>query len=131
MYKIFTMILVSLVVSPCMVEAKQKRKTFQGTPEQVFRAGLKAAQKHWRVTFSDKETLMFSFSTGTSLTTWGMDVGVTLKNLGSDRVEVIVGTQKKLQLFAWGAGGRIADKFFKELERQLVEDRWKLPGIQD
>jgi hypothetical protein len=34
---------------------------------------------------------------------------------------VHLNAQKKHQLVAWGAGGRIADKFFKGVEKNLGE----------
>jgi len=114
-------ILSILLTVPIPGYSKDKVKVFQGGSERVFEAGLKAAQKNWRVTFSDRKAMMFTFSTGTSLTTWGMEVGVSLRELDRGRVEVTLRSQKKSQVFAWGAGGRIADKFFNELQRQLDE----------
>jgi hypothetical protein len=59
------------------------------------------------------------FHSGISLTSNGFRVGVTLTKLEDNKTRVKVNTQKKAQVFAWGAGGRITEKFFKAVDEQL------------
>ena len=54
-----------------------------------------------------------------SLTSNGFRGAVTISETDEDEILVKLNTQKKGQLFAWGAGGRIADKFFKALDENL------------
>jgi hypothetical protein len=45
-----------------------------------------------------------------------------VKELAENRTKVTLNRQKKRQLFAFGAGGRIADKYYKAVSEILKEE---------
>jgi hypothetical protein len=119
----FALLLLLLSAVSSRAWAAPKEATFEGTPEEVFNAAVLAAQKNWTVTATDRPTMTLSFTTGTSLRTWGMDCSVVLTPVDGGKVKVIVRTQKKAQLYAWNVGNSIADKFFAGLEQELTKAR--------
>lgn len=103
--------------------ASPKKHDFKGTMDQVFDAALVSAQKNWTVEFADRKAHMLTFHSGVSLTSNGMECSASFRDVKPGTVEVILHTQKKMQVYAWGVGGRIADKFFKAIDQQLETDK--------
>jgi hypothetical protein len=91
------------------------------TYDQVWTSAVQAAAENFTVAHSDKESGVFEFHTGISMASNGFRCGVTVSKTNEDEIKVKLNTQKKAQLFAWGAGGRIAEKFFKALDKKLKE----------
>src|SRR5438270_9908513 len=103
-------IVLVILVATTLATASPKKKTFDGTPDAVFDAAVKAAQQNWTVKFADRKTGTITFTTGTSVTNWGMECSMAIQQIAEGKVEVTLHTQKKMQIYAWNAGDRIADK---------------------
>jgi hypothetical protein len=115
-------IVILLLSSIAFGADKGKEQVFPFPQQAVWQACIKAASQEFTLDYSDKESGILSFSTGISLTSNGFKNSVALKELPSGGVKVTLNTQKKGQVFAWGAGGRIAEKYFKAVEKILQED---------
>jgi len=100
--------------------ASPKKATFKGSLDEVYAAALKAANENWQVGFTDSKTHVIEFNTGISLTSNGMACSVLLEELPDGSVQVALSTRKKMQAFAWGAGDRIAEKYFRSI-KQILE----------
>jgi len=110
----------------------QKEQRFDFTPTKVFNAAVDVARQNYTVeSVSDAEKIL-AFHTGHSLTSNGMYVSVTFdgapasceKENSCKKTDVRVRvTKANNQLFAWGAGGRIAKKFFGQLKHQLDSEK--------
>ncbi|HWX39596.1 MAG TPA: hypothetical protein VN345_00475 [Blastocatellia bacterium] len=120
-----------LSLARSMSDDKTKDKTEQKTKgkERVYNAGfdvvwpacVRAANENFVLEHTEKESGVLSFHTGMSLTSNGFFVGVSVIKLDETHTKVVLNPQKKRQLVAWGAGGRIADKYFKGVEKNLAE----------
>jgi len=121
---IMLVLLLPLTLAAATGDDKQKsvkeRLYKNRTYDQVWVAAVQAAAEHFTVAHSDKESGVFEFHTGISMTSNGFRCGVTVSKTDEDQIRVKLNTQKKAQLFAWGAGGRIGNKFFKELDKKLT-----------
>jgi len=100
-------------------KAKSKERVYNADFEKVWTACVQAANENFVMEHSEKESGILNFHSGTSLTSNGFRVGVTVIKLDDGRTKVVLNPQKKGQLFAWGAGGRIADKYFKAVNSKL------------
>jgi hypothetical protein len=101
-----------------------KEKGFAAPPEKVFAAAAAVVRKHYTVVeINDKEKVI-TFWTGYSLTSSGFQVTATFE--GKDGSTVVrLRPAKRQQLFAWGAGGRVAKKFFEQVREQLAAEAKK------
>jgi hypothetical protein len=85
---------------------------------------VKVAQANWSMTYADRKTGTFSFNTGTSLTSNGMECSAVLEEVPGTQVRVTLKTQKKNgQVIAWGVGDRIASKLFNGIGNELGKQR--------
>lgn len=115
-------VLGTMLVIPSM--ASEKKATFSGSIDDVFNAAQLSAHKEWALSYSDRSTHLMSFVTGRSFASRGMECSVTLRPAAQGQVEVVVHTQKKNnQKFAFGAGDRIAKKFFAGIKDELERDK--------
>ena len=106
-----------------LIEKKgDKEHIYNASYEAVWAACVASAKENFAVETADKENGLITFQTGISMASNGFRVGVSLLKLDDGRVKVKANTQKKMQLVAWGAGGRIADKFFKSVDAAIEKD---------
>ncbi|MGH9759701.1 MAG: hypothetical protein ACREDR_33135, partial [Blastocatellia bacterium] len=122
---------VSPAQSPASGNSQSKQKLYEqkGSRERVYSvpfdrlwvACVRAANQKFVVRQSDKESGILNFETGTSITSEGFFVGVTLTRGDDDRVSVRLNPQKRKSTFSWGAGGRIEKKFFEAVDKQLAD----------
>jgi len=101
--------------------AKPKKKTYNNTPDQVFQAALRTARERHVVTYVDTKTLMLTFETGRSLTSQGFVANASVESEGENKATLIINVQNK-QGYSWGAGDRMADKFFDQVGDELAGD---------
>jgi hypothetical protein len=101
--------------------AKPKKKTYNNTPDQVFQAALRTARERHVVTYVDTKTLMMTFETGRSLTSQGFVANASVESEGENKATLIINVQNK-QGMSWGAGDRMADKFFSQVSDELAGD---------
>jgi hypothetical protein len=109
---------------PQLAKAKPKTKVFNAPAERVFEAAHKVAREHHRISYVDEKRMTLQFHTGTSMSSWGFDCNASVEPIGNGKARLTINVQKtEKQLFAWGGGGRTADKFFKWVAEELKEDR--------
>lgn len=119
-----TMILLALFASIPLL-AKPKEKNFKQPAAEVFKAALAVAREHHVVTYVDEKQEMFTFETGASMTSFGFvcNASVEPEKKGA---KLVLNVQKKKAgalgiSFQWGAGDRLAKKFFGEVADELAK----------
>jgi hypothetical protein len=110
-----------LLVLPVTVAAKPKEKAFKVPADKLFEAVLAVAAEEYEVTYSSEERKTVSFNTGSAVTHWGMHCTASVEAEGEKSVLKLNVRKTKGQLFAWGAGGRVAKKFFRQVQEMLKE----------
>jgi hypothetical protein len=122
--KAVTAVLALFLLTSTAIAHAGKTATYEGTIDEVFDAAVKVAQSNWSVTYADRKTGTFSFNTGTSLTSNGMECSAILEEVPGTRVRVTLKTQKKNgQVIAWGVGDRIASKLFNGIGDEIGKQR--------
>src|SRR5215467_10056322 len=101
--------------------AKPKKKIYNNTPDQVFQAALRTARERHVVTYVDTKTLMLTFETGRSFTSQGFVANASVEPEGEAKATLIINVQNKKGM-SWGAGDRMADKFFQQVNDELAGD---------
>src|SRR5262245_20532733 len=101
--------------------AKPKRKSYNNSADQVFQAALRTARERHVVTYVDPKTLMLTFETGRSFTSEGFVANASVEPEGETKATLIINVQNKKGL-SWGAGDRMADKFFDQVNDELSGD---------
>jgi hypothetical protein len=107
-----------LALLPLSAVAKPKKKTYNNTPQEVFAAALRTARERHVVTYVNEKMLMLTFETGRSVTSQGFVANASVEAEGDDKATLIVNVQNK-QGFSWGAGDRMADKFYDQVTEEL------------
>jgi hypothetical protein len=117
-FVIFASIALLLSVS---AHAEPKKKIYNNSADQVFNAALRTARERHVVTYVDEKTLMFTFETGRSLTSKGFVANASVEPEGDSKATLIINVQTK-DGFSWGAGDRMADKFYQQVGDELAGD---------
>jgi len=117
MKKVFAVALLFALL-PLSAFAKPKKKTYNNTPQEVFAAALRTARERHVVTYVNEKMLMLTFETGRSVTSQGFVANASVEPEGDDKATLIVNVQNK-QGFSWGAGDRMADKFYDQVTEEL------------
>jgi hypothetical protein len=119
----FVSFLLVLLASSAL-EAKPKEKVFNNSAQEVFQAALRTARERHVVTYVDEKNLMLTFETGTSALSYGFNANASVEQQSDGKSKLIVNVQKKNAgknaSLAWGAGDRMADKFFDQVEEELA-----------
>jgi len=117
-----SILFVAALVSPNLAfAADPKVRVFDGGMDQLFDATLKAVNKNWkRVQSSERPTGTIRFHTGVSISTWGEDCTVILRDLGNGKIEVSLKSKNSAQIYAWGIGTRIARKLFNSMQDEIL-----------
>lgn len=117
-------VLTLFLLASAAVAHAPKTATFEGSIDEVFDAAVKVAQANWSVSYADRKTGTLSFTTGTSLTSNGMECSAILEEVPGTQVRVTLKTQKKNgQIYAWGVGDRIASKLFNGIGDEIGKQR--------
>jgi hypothetical protein len=121
---LFTAILLATLAAPAW--AKPKEKKFDYPARAVFRAALSAARTHHVVTYVDEKHMLFTFETGTSATSYGFVCNASVEAASERKSRLVLNVQKKNGRwgvsFAWGAGDRLAKKFFGQVGEELKKE---------
>jgi len=117
----FIIIATIALLLPILAQAEPKKKTYNNSADQVFQAALRTARERHVVTFVDEKNLMFTFETGRSMTSEGFVCNASVEPQGEDKATLIVNVQTK-KGFSWGAGDRMADKFYSQVADELAGD---------
>ena len=124
-----TAIVVCLLTCSSLLWAKPKHKTYLAQPAQLFNAALMVARTHHVVTYVDRRDLTFTFETGGSLFTTGFVCNAFITPKGRNHAVLNLNVQKKNgATFAWGAGGRLANNFFKWVRNALISGNYPHPA---
>lgn len=119
-------LLVLVLIASLPAIAKPKVKKYNNSPRDVFEAALRTARERHVVTFVDEKNLMFTFETGMSMVSYGFIANASVEADGTDKCKLIINVQDKSTAkgpqFSWGAGGRMADKFFEQVTQELARD---------
>jgi len=104
--------------------AKPKEKVFNNTAQDVFQAALRTARERHVVTYVDEKNLMLTFETDTSAFSYGFNANASVEQEADGKSKLILNVQKKNTGqnagTSWGAGDRMADKFFQQVEEELA-----------
>lgn len=114
---------------PALAQAEPKKKLYNNSSEQVFKAALRTARERHVVTFVDAKTLMFTFETGRSFTSEGFVANASVEPEGADKATLIINVQTK-KGFSWGAGDRMADKFYQQVADELAGDSQQKSAVK-
>src|SRR4051812_5352669 len=113
-----------VLLASSALEAKPKEKLFNNSAQEVFQAALRTARERHVVTYVDEKNLMLTFETGTSALSYGFNANASVEQQSDGKSKLIVNVQKKNAgknaSLAWGAGDRMADKFFDQVEEELA-----------
>jgi hypothetical protein len=107
------------------VEAKPKTKFYNNNAQDVFTAALRTARERHVVTYVDEKNLMFTFQTGQSALSHGFVANASLEPIEPNKTNLIINVQNKgysdgKVAVSYGAGGRMADKFFEQVAEELA-----------
>ena len=99
-----------------------KERIYKVEFQSLWAAAIAAAKEHFTVDEIHKDEGLFTFTSGAGFTTHGFNVNVAFMkdDEGGTRIKLNF-HKRKAQLFSWGAGGNIADKFFKSLDEALAK----------
>jgi hypothetical protein len=120
MKKVFAVALLFALL-PLSVCAKPKKKTYNNTPDELFAAALRTARERHVVTYVNEKMLMFTFETGQSFTSKGFVANASVEPEGDNQATLVVNVQNKDGI-SWGAGDRMADKFYDQVAQELAGD---------
>ena len=113
-------LLLSLLL-PVPALAKPKQRAYKAAVEQVYDAALKVIKEHHKVQFASKEERLISFRSGRSMSSWGFECNASVEATDNPSESLLVINVQKTrgQLFAWGAGDRLATDIFKWVQEEL------------
>lgn len=100
--------------------AKPKKKLYNNSAQEVFTAALRTARERHVITYVDEKMMMFTFQTGHSIFTKGFIANASVEPQADDRAVLVINVQLKDDATAFGAGDRMADKFFGQVTEQLA-----------
>ena len=104
-------------------EKSDKERTYAAEMQEVWLAAIEAAKEHFTIDQIHKEEGIFTFTSGAGFTTHGFNVNVSFKKDPEGGTNIKLNFHKrKAQLYSWGAGGNIAEKFFKSMDKILDPD---------
>ena len=115
------LIVIVAILLPVCVQAKPKKKTYNNSADQVFAAALRTARERHVVTYVNEKMLMFTFETGRSFTSEGFVANASIEPEGENKATLIINVQNKRGM-SWGAGDRMADKFYEQVGDELAGD---------
>src|SRR5579859_6915490 len=115
------LLVVSLLFAVCLPAlAKPKKKMYSNGATDLFTAALRTARERHVVTYVDEKMLMFTFQTGHSFFTKGFVANASIEPQDENRAMLIINVQTKDGEAAFGAGDRMADKFFDQVREELA-----------
>jgi hypothetical protein len=126
---LFTAAIAVTLLFPPTAQAEPKKKLYNNSSEQVFKAALRTARERHVVTFVDEKTLMFTFETGRSFSSEGFVANASVEPEGDDKATLIINVQTK-KGFSWGAGDRMADKFYQQVADELAGDSQQKSAVK-
>jgi hypothetical protein len=118
--RLVSVALLLLCLVPVSLIAKPKKKTYNNTPQEVFQAALRTARERHVVTYVDEKNLMLTFETGTSGFSYGFVANASIEPETDGKATLVINVQKKQSSISFGAGDRMADKFYEQVAEELA-----------
>jgi len=125
----FAVVATLAVMLPFDAQAKPKKKIYNNSPEQVFLAAVRTARERHVVTYVNEKMLMFTFETGQSFASQGFVANASVEPEGTDKATLIINVQNKKGM-SWGAGDRMADKFYQQVDDELAGESKQVAAIK-
>jgi hypothetical protein len=100
-------------------QAKPKKKVYDNSATDVFDAALRTARERHVVTYVNEKMLMLTFETGKSFLSEGFVANASVEAMADSKCTLIINVQNKKGL-SYGAGDRMADKFFSQVNDELA-----------
>jgi hypothetical protein len=122
-------ILIAALLLPVVAQAKPKKKTYNNSSEQLFKAALRTARERHVVTYIDEKMLMFTFETGRSFTSEGFVANASIEPESDGKATLIINVQSKRGV-SWGAGDRMADKFYEQVSDELAGETKQAASVR-
>jgi hypothetical protein len=122
-------ILIVATLVPLCAQAKPKKKTYNNSSEQLFTAALRTARERHVVTYVNEKMLMFTFETGRSFASEGFVANASIEPEGEGKATLIINVQNKKGV-SWGAGDRMADKFYEQVSDELAGDTKQAASVK-
>jgi PEGA domain len=122
-------VLIIAALLPVCAQAKPKKKTYNNSSEQLFKAALRTARERHVVTYIDEKMLMFTFETGRSFTSEGFVANASIEPESEGKATLIINVQSKKGV-SWGAGDRMADKFYEQVTEELAGDTKQAASVK-
>ena len=114
-------LVVVLLLTLCLPAfAKPKKKLYNNSSTELFAAALRTARERHVVTYVDAKMLMFTFQTGRSVLSKGFVANASIEPQADDRAVLVINVQTRDGDVAFGAGDRMADKFFGQVTEELA-----------
>ena len=120
MKRAFALAVCLVLVFSLSAVAKPKKKTYNNTTDELFTAALRTARERHVVTYVNEKMLMFTFETGRSFTSQGFAANASVEPEGENKATLIINVQNKNGGLSWGAGDRMADKFYEQVSDELA-----------
>lgn len=115
------LLVVSLLFAVCLpVLAKPKKKMYGNGATDLFTAAVRTARERHVVTYVDEKMLMFTFQTGRSFFSRGFVANASIEPQDENRAILVINVQTRDGDAAFGAGDRMADKFFDQVREELA-----------
>ena len=115
-----TLLIVLLLACSLPLWAKPKKKMYNNSAQELFTAALRTARERHVITYVDEKMMMFTFQTGRSIFTKGFIANASIEPQAEDRAVLVINVQMKDDATAFGAGDRMADKFFAQVNETLA-----------
>jgi hypothetical protein len=117
---------------PLTAFAKPKEKIYKNAPADVFQAALRCAREEHVVTYVDEKNLMLTFETGVSALSYGFVANASVEPLPDGSSKLLINVQHKNDgknaSYSFGAGDRMANKFFEKVDQGLAQAAPQIPA---
>lgn len=114
-------LIVTLLFTICLPAfAKPKKKLYNNSSTELFAAALRTARERHVVTYVNEKMLMFTFQTGHSVFSKGFVANASIEPQADDKAILVINVQTRDGDVAFGAGDRMADKFFDQVREELA-----------
>jgi PEGA domain len=115
--RVLAIFLLAAVCLPAL--AKPKKKLYSNDAADVFAAALRTARERHVVTYVNEQMLMFTFQTGRSVLSRGFVANASIEPQDDHRAVLVINVQTRDGEVSFGAGDRMADKFFTQVAESL------------
>jgi hypothetical protein len=113
-----------VLLIPQQVMAGSKSQLFNVPADVLYEGAVHVAAQEYKLTLANGHEKKFAFSTSVSLASWGLNVSAVVQGTSATSAQLVLSIENAdpQQVFSWGEGGRVADKFFKDV--QMATASW-------